>query len=97
MNSRLRELANAFRSLVDACAPVKQAWKVKYLKKVPTGLKYRGKETYEGKWTVEVVAAFNREEAAEIVDPKLRPGYNCLVTKVMPGEVEEYEGMEVME
>lgn len=97
MNSRLRELANAFRSLADACAPVKQAWKVGYLKKVPTGQKYRGKETYEGKWAVEIVAAYNKEEAAQKVNHKLRPGYNCIVTKVRPGEVDEYEGMEVIE
>jgi hypothetical protein len=37
-------------------------------------------------WTMEIVEAYNREDAAHKVDPKLRPSYNCFVTRVMPGE-----------
>jgi len=94
MNSRLAELANAFRSLANACTPVKQAWKVKYLKKVP----FQGQVgMFTSQWTVDIVAAYTPQEAAQKVNPKLRPEYNCIVTKVRPGEVDRYEGQEVIE
>jgi len=90
MNSRLRELANAFRSLANACTPVKQAWKVKYFKRVP----FEGQPgMVKGVWTTEIVEAYNPEEAAKKIGPKLRPGYNCFVTRVRPGE-EGYEEAE---
>jgi len=95
MNSRLSSLKSALISLADACIPVKRKWRVKYFKRVPTGQMYQGKPTFTTEWVTEVVWAYNREGAAQVVNAKLRPGYNCLVTKIMPGEegYEEPEGV----
>lgn len=85
MNSRLSSLATAVKSLADACSPVKRPYKVQYLKKVPDE---RQPGMVKGVWTVEIVDAYNREEAAQKVNPKLRPSYNCLVTLVTSGSME---------
>jgi len=90
MNSRLSSLKSALISLADACIPVKRKWRVKYFKKVLTGQMYQGKPTFTTEWVTEVVWAYNREGAAQVVNAKLRLGYNCLVNKIMPGE-EDYE------
>lgn len=82
MDSRIRELGNAIRAIVDACMPVKRQWKVKYFKRVwndKIGM-------FAGVWTMEVVWAYNREGAATEVNKELRPAYNCYVTKLMPWE-----------
>jgi hypothetical protein len=83
MNSRLRSLASAIRAVADACSPVLRPYRVKYFKRVPFESQ-PGMFTTE--WTMEIVEAYNREDAAQKVDPKLRPGYNCFATRVMPGE-----------
>jgi len=87
MNSRLSSLANAIKSLADACSPVLRPYRVKYFKRMPLEAPL-GMFTTE--WTMEIVEAYNREDAAQKVGTKagmrLRPSYNCWVTRVMPGE-----------
>ena len=95
MNSRLASLRDAAQAILDACIPVKRKWRVKYFKRVPTGQMYQGRPTFTTEWTVETPWAYTRKGAAQQVDPGLRPGYNCLVNKIMPGEegYEEAEGV----
>ncbi len=77
MNSRLSSLGSAVKSLADACSPVLRNYKVSYFKRVPSEAQ---PGMFDSKWTVEIVTAYGKEEAAKKVDPKLRPGYNCFVT-----------------
>jgi hypothetical protein len=88
MNSRLRSLASAIRAVADACSPVLRPYRVKYFKRVPLEAQ---PAMFTTEWTMEIVDAYNREDAAQKVGMKvgmrLRPSYNCWVTRVMPGEV----------
>lgn len=84
MNHRIASLVTAAKAVFDACAPVLRPYRVKYFKRLPIAAQ-PGMFTTE--WTMEKVDAYNREDAAHKVGPGLRPGYNCFVTRVMPGEV----------
>jgi len=82
MNSRLGALKQAFEDLLDACRPVLRQYKVKYFKRV-----WNEKiKMFVSVWTLEVVWAYGKLDAAQKVNPKLRPSKNCWVTKVMPWE-----------
>jgi hypothetical protein len=82
MNHRIASLVEAAKALFDACAPVLRPYRVKYFKRVPLESQ-PGMFTTE--WTMEKVDAYNREDAAQKVGAKvamkLRPGYNCFVTR----------------
>jgi len=91
MKNRLKSLNDAISALLDACRPVKRAWKVRYMKKTPHPTQ---PNMVTSTWTTEVVMAYSREGAAEKVNPKLRYGRNCYVTKIIPGVFEEEEGVE---
>lgn len=86
MNHRISSLIEGIRTAACCCNPVKKPYKVKYFKKVPDE---RQPGMVKGVWATEVVDAYNKEGAARAVNLKLRPGYNCFVTRIMPVEEED--------
>lgn len=94
MGSRLNSIKDAIDALIDACIPVLRPHMVRFLNKVPDE---RQPGMVKGVWTTEIVDAYNREHAAEQVTKKynlkkkLRPSYNCMVTRIKAGEINSDE------
>jgi hypothetical protein len=86
-SARWAELRDAAVSLGGCLCPWLRKFRVKYFryfKKLGTNLQDR-------EWIEVDIMAYNREDAAKRVternsiDPPLRPGYNCFVSRVIGG------------
>ena len=87
MHPRLEAIKDAVENLADACRPTLRLYRVRYLKKEPHPTQ---PNMVQGVWTTERVWDYGKEAAAKQVNPRLRYGRNCYVTKVMLGEI-DYE------
>ena len=69
MLSIVREAMNGIREVGSCCCPWLRKFRVSY----------RSKQM----WVERDILAYNRQDAARRIDPKLRAGYNCFVVRVI--------------
>jgi len=86
MNSRLLELGESIRSLGGCCCPWLRKYRVSYFRYFPHPDQPKMKTS---EWMEVEVMAYSGEDAAKRVtklnniDPPLRPGRNCFVSRVI--------------
>jgi hypothetical protein len=79
MNHRIESIVEGIKSIACCCVLKEVKWRVSYFKRIPSATA----GMYDHEWTQIEVMAYTRLDAAKKVDPKLKPGYNCWVNKVL--------------